>query len=705
MSSAARDRPLLHVPSEPQKTETSLFREHINAKYGLHLEHYGDLYKWSTSPQSYDKFWEEVWEWTGVIGDKGSIGAVDTSLRIDDVPPFFPGSSLNFAENLLRHGQSTKVALVQAVEPTPNNLPPKVRSVTYAELNTLVARLVNNLRGYINPGDRVASYSSNNIENIIACLATTALGGIWVSAAAHFGADGVLERLEQVKPKIVFSVDGTVYNGRCHAHIPKLVSVLSRLSIPPEKVVIIPGLPQSECPPAYEFQHNWISWDKFLAPESAVEGLPIKFFRTAFDWPLWILFSSGTTGRPKPIVHRAGGMLLQLNKELLICGDFKASDVFFYYTTTGWMMWNYLIAGLTAGCSLVLYDCSPLKDPSILWRLAEQCKITVFGTRSVLPKVYEPRGQHDLSSIRMIMSTGSPLAASQYDYVYNHIQPNSVLASISGGTDICSLFVGQNTSLPVYRGEVQTRMLGMGVTVHPTPVSTSNEKDIEGELICTLPFVAQPLGFWPLPGFGSDEEVKAAKKRYMEAYYQEVPGAWYQGDHIIVTASRMHNAGGVIMLGRSDGVLNPGGVRFGSAEIYSAISILDESPVGVAISDALVVGLKVRGGADEKVVLFLKMNTNWRSSPSWEEIVQAVKKVIRERRSPRHVPDWIIQVNDIPYTLNGKLVEVTVKKVINGAPLSTINASTLRNPQCLPEYVEHGNKLRLEAGVDNSYKL
>jgi len=530
-----------------------------------------------------------------------------------------------------------------------------------------------------------------------------------VSAAADFGADGVLERLEQVKPKVVFSVDGTVYNGRCHAHIPKLVSVLFRLTTAPEKVVIIPGLPPSERPPPYDSQHNWIPWETFLAPESEIKDQPIDFCRKEFDWPLWILFSSGTTGKPKPIVHRAGGMLLQLMKELLICGDFTPSDVFFYYTTTGWMMWNYLLSGLVAGCTLVLYDCNPLKDPSILWRLAEQCKVTVFGTSAKyldeLEKVYEPRGKHHLSSIRMIMSTGSPLAASQYDFVYKHIKPDVILASISGGTDICSLFVGHNTALPVYRGEVQTRMLGMGITVHPAPVSISNEQDVEGELICTLPFVAQPIGFWPLAGFGPEEDVQAARKRYMEAYYQDVPGAWYHGDHVVITASRMHNAGGVIMLGRSDGVLNPGGVRFGSADIYSAISILDEDPVGIAIADALVVGLKVRGGADEKVVLFLKMSPNWHSEPSWDEVVKTVKKVIRERRSPRHVPEWIIQVKDIPYTLNGKLVEVTVKKLINGAHTSTINASTLRNPECLQEYVEKGQTLRIEAGVDHSYKL
>ncbi|KZT53511.1 acetoacyl-CoA synthetase [Calocera cornea HHB12733] len=710
MSFAAIDRPLLYTPPSPEKTQTSLFREHINQKYGLELRHYEDLYKWSASPSSYGTFWEEVWDWTGVIGDKGSAGAVDASLKVDDVPPFFPGSSLNFAENLLRHGKSSRAALVQAVEPTANNPQPKLRTVTYIELYSLTARLVHALRKYVKPGDRVAAYSSNNIENIVACLATTALGGIWVSAAADFGADGVLERLEQVKPKVVFSVDGTVYNGRCHAHIPKLDSVLSRLTTPPEQVVIIPGLPASEQPPPYEMQPNWVQWDMFLAPEAATQDQPIDFCRKGFDWPLWILFSSGTTGKPKPIVHRAGGMLLQLNKELIICGDMTPSDVFFYYTTTGWMMWNYLLSGLAVGCTLVLYDCSPLKDPTILWRLAEKCKITVFGTSAKyldeLEKVYEPRGKHDLSSIRMIMSTGSPLAASQYDYVYKHIHPNAILASISGGTDICSLFVGHNTALPVYRGEVQTRMLGMGVTVHPAPVSTFQDQDLEGELVCTLPFVAQPIGFWPLPGFGPKEDVSAARKRYMEAYYQDVPGAWYHGDHVVITASRMHNAGGVIMLGRSDGVLNPGGVRFGSAEIYSAISTLDDhNPVGAAIADALVVGLKVRGGADEKVVLFLKMEPHWHSEPTWDEVVSTVKKVIRARRSPRHVPDWTIQVNDIPYTLNGKLVEVTVKKLINGAPLSTINASTLRNPECLPEYVEKGHALREQAGVDNSYKL
>jgi len=390
-------------------------------------------------------------------------------------------------------------------------------------------------------------------------------------------------------------------------------------------------------------------------------------------------------------------MLLQAKKEFAICGDIRPDDVFFYYTTTGWMMWNFLVSSLTIGCTLVLYDGSPLRDVSLLWKLVEELGITIFGTSAKyldqLSKTYRPREHHNLQTLRQIHSTGSPLAPALFDYVYEHIHPDVLLASITGGTNICSLFAGMCTALPVFRGEIQCRMLGMSVESYSS-LGTCNAPDEPGELVCVKPFPCMPLGFWPLPGFGTEAEVSAAQVRFHQSYFAEFGGVWYHGDHIIITGSKCGNGGGLIMLGRSDGVLNPGGIRFGSAEIYEVFDLYFSSQNAEhLVLDYLAVGQKTDGGADERVVLFIKLPPGQDLSPSFEA---RIKSEIRSRRSPRHVPARIIQVPDIPYTLNGKRVEVLVKKVINGSPLSVINPATLSNPECLSFYAEIGDVLRRE---------
>ncbi|KAF8329778.1 uncharacterized protein EI90DRAFT_3061952 [Cantharellus anzutake] len=622
---------------------------------------------------------------------------------MDSIPSWFPATTLNWAENMLRNRSPTKAALIQVTEPTPQNPDPQLRTLTYSELYVAVHKVVNwFLFIGIQPGDRVASYSSNSIETVVACLAATALGAIWVSAAADFAPQGVLERFEQVKPKVLFGIDSVVYNAKSHEQIPKLSSVLDglrALSLTPQKVVVVPHEPNSS---RAGWESNWLSWTDILSStlsdEDVRKGIP--FWRGPFDHPLWVLFSSGTTGKPKPIVHRAGGMLLQSAKELIICGDFVPEDVYFYYTTTGWMMWNFLVGGLSIGLTLVLYDGSPLRDPSFLWQLTDKIGITVFGTSAKyleqLEKQYKPKDHHSLKSLRLVLSTGSPLAPSQFDYVYNHISRSVCLGSITGGTDICSLFCGMNTSLPVYRGEIQCRMLGMSIRTCndegvPLPAGTP------GDLICDKHFPCQPLGFWPLPGYGADADTKKAQDRYMEAYYEKFKGVWHHGDHILITKSRDGNGGGVLMLGRSDGVLNPGGIRFGSAEIYqvleSCFSPLTAKSPDEIILDSLVVAQPVRGGADERVILFLQLAEGQNLS---ENLLNRVKTEIRIRRSPRHVPARILQVHDIPHTLNGKKVEVPVKKLIRGAPITSLNLNTLRNPESLEEYVKLGDQLRKE---------
>lgn len=453
-----------------------------------------------------------------------------------------------------------------------------------------------------------------------------------------------------------------------------------------------------------DWDSEWIDFENFVTcgREKKLgrtsEG-EIEWARLGFNWPLWILFSSGTTGRPKPIVHRAGGMLLQAKKEFVICADLQPEDVFFYYTTTGWMMWNFLVSGLSVGCTLVLYDGSPLRDPAFLWRLVDELSITIFGTSAKyidhLSKVYKPRAHHSISTLRHIYSTGSPLAAPLYDYVYESIHPNVLLASITGGTDICSLFAGMCSALPVYRGEVQCRLLGMAVTAF-TPQGTIAERGEAGELVCLKPFPCQPVGFWPLPGYGNDEDVKVAQSRYQQAYFSEFEGVWFHGDHVVITRSRSGNSGGMVMLGRSDGVLNPGGVRFGSAELYDVIDMYfapNASHSSHTIVDCLAVGQSIAQGTDERVILFIKLLEGEHLTA---ELERRIKTEIRTRRSARHVPSKIIQVEDIPYTLNGKRVEVPVKKIINGAPISSVNPATLRNPECLKSYELIGKELRAE---------
>lgn len=684
----------LYRPQNPDASAAFKFRNHVNAKHGLQLRTYHDLWLWSTSHIA--DFWAAVWDATSIIGEKGSH-VVDESVNISENPPWFLEARVNWAENMLHCRSGDKIALIQATESTPVNPNPPLRRCSYAELYESVSQIVSALLANgIKPGDRVASYSSNCIENVALCLATTAIGAIWVSAAADFGPAGVLERFEQVQPAFIFAVDAVVYNAKVHDHLSKLSTLLSGLenqSAAP-KVVIIHPIPYPD--DRSRWQEGWVSWDDFILEGKAqklghTSSGEIKWYRASFDWPLWILFSSGSTGRPKAIVHRSGGMLLQAKKEFVICGDLQSDDVFFYYTTTGWMMYNFLISGLSLGCTLVLYDGSPLRDPAFLWKLTDDLQISVFGTSAKyldqLSKGYKPREHHNLSSLRHIYSTGSPLSAALFDYVYENIHPNVLLGSITGGTDICSLFAGMCSALPVYRGEIQCRMLGLAVESY-SETGILNGPDEAGELVCLKPFPCMPAGFWPLPGFGTDDQVAAARAKYHQAYFAEMDGVWYHGDHVVITRSRAGNGGGLIMLGRSDGVLNPGGVRFGSAELYD---VLDTAFCSTGkILDCLAIGQTI-GGSDERVILFVKLPDGQDLSPGLE---RQIKDELRVRRSPRHVPAQIIQAEDIPYTLNGKRVEVLVKKIINGAPLSIVNPSTLSNPECLPFYHDIGMQLR-----------
>ncbi|KAI8596189.1 hypothetical protein EDD21DRAFT_312471, partial [Dissophora ornata] len=487
---------------------------------------------------------------------------------------------------------------------------------------------------------------------------------------------GVLDRFSQIKPKLLFSVNAVVYNGRPHDHVQKLRQVLEGLDMV-EKVILIPFVPSLPCEASSV--DNGTTWFQFLATSgeestssvTAAAEEPIEFEPLPFNHPLYILFSSGTTGKPKCIVHSAGGMLLQHKKEHIIHGNLNSSDILFQYTTTGWMMWNWLVSGLTLGATIVLFDGSPFKPgPSALWDLIEQEKVTAFGTsakyiQAIQDVHYFPNQQNNLSSLHSIYSTGSPLKPESFDFVYEHIKGDLLLGSITGGTDICSLFASHNAALPVYRGEIQCRSLGMKIeawTAPNTPVFGAS-----GDLVCSRLFPCMPVYFWDDP----------EHKKYRSAYFDNYSGVWYHGDFVWINP----NTGGIVMLGRSDGTLNPNGVRFGSAEIYNIVDTYPE------VEDSLCVGQTLHDGTDERVVLFLKLAKN-KDGKDHEhmdvDLVNRIKTHIRNQLSPRHVPAFVLRTTDIPYTINGKKVEIAVKKIISGQ--TVVASGTLVNPESLELY-------------------
>ncbi|KAK6910626.1 acetoacetate-CoA ligase [Kwoniella mangroviensis CBS 8507] len=676
---------LLWTPSDPSQTQTSLFREHINSTYSLSLQTYQDLYEWSISHRA--DFWSSLWDFQNVVGCKGKH-IVDEGASPENNPSWLEESRSNWAENQLRHSHSypNDIAIIQLSESSSNYTAPE-KKITQLELYKLVGRAQRSLIGEgIQKGDRIGYWGGNVLEAVVLVLASSSIGAIFSSAASDFGVDGVKERLDQIKPKLLFVTNGVIYNGVIRPLIPLLPKLLKSLKSPPEKVVVIEHLPEDLVGIPKELD----KWDEWLDSEDG----ETTFERLGFNDPIWILFSSGTTGKPKAIVHRQGGMLLDSLREHHLAGDIGRGDVFFYYTTPGWMMFQYLVSSLSTGATIILYEGSPLKDPSYLFNMIDQYGITIFGTSAkwleVISKTYpDVKDHHELSTLKQILSTGSPLPGGLFDWIYEKVKKDVLVGSITGGTDICSVFAGRNTSLPIYRGEIQSRMLGFAL-------DTDGPPNQPGELICKQAFPIEPLGFWPLDGYGfSEDEVESAKKRFKESYFKGDKGIWYHGDYVRITPSRSSNSGGILMLGRSDGVLNPGGIRFGPTDIYSVLEGSEYSQLGV--EETLVVGLMVEGGADEKVVLFVKMKGNRTLD---DTLIKKIKTDIRLARSARHVPSKIIQVSDIPVTLTNKRVEVPIRKLINGASISSINPATLRNPDCLEEYVKLGERMRKEEGMD-----
>jgi acetoacetyl-CoA synthetase len=640
----------LWVPDERRKAQSNmtLFMEQVNRKYGHNFSQYSELYRWSV--ENIPGFWEMMWEYGPLISSR-PYRRVANNLEQMQGCRWFEGASLNFAENLLRY-RDERIALVfkgEGREP---------RRLTYLDLYRQTSRLRSAmLRSGIRSGDRVAGFMPNMIESIVAMLAATSIGAIWSSCSPDFGLQGALDRFSQIEPRLLFTATGYYYLGNEYDSLGK-ARELTRLIPSIEKVVVVPyAIEGSDLKglPGVETYHAFSASGRDEA---------IEFAQLPFDHPVYILYSSGTTGSPKCIVHGAGGTLLQHLKELKLHTDLKREDRVFYFTTCGWMMWNWLVSALAVGATLVLYDGSPFyPDPGALFQLAQDEQITVFGTSARYLAALEQSGArpaqiYQLDSLKSILSTGSPLSRESFDYVYRHIKEDLCLSSISGGTDIISCFALGNPLLPVYSGQLQCRGLGMSVEVfseNGEPVM--NQK---GELVCTSPFPSMPVYFWNDPD----------GRRYHAAYFDTFPNVWHHGDYAELT-----DTGGMIFYGRSDATLNPGGVRIGTAEIYR---LLEGFP---QVSDSLVVGQKWQG--DERVILFVKM------SPEEEltaELSAAIRKTIRDNTTPRHVPAKIIPIMDIPYTINGKKVEIAVRKILHREAVT--NREALANPHSLELYAD-----------------
>jgi len=639
---------LLWRPSEERMKSTEMyhFMQHVNQRYGKHFAAYDDLYQWSIEDSS--AFWATLWDYGDVIHSQPYEQVVDDVHRMPGAE-WFAGANLNFAENLLRY-RDDHIALSFRGEGLPTV------SITYAQLYDQVARLAKSLRDMgIKPGDRVAGFMPNMSETIVAMLAATSIGAIWSSCSPDFGIKGVLDRFGQIEPRVLFTANAYSYNGKQYDSLGRIAEILKELpSI--ERVIVVP---YTEASPDLTQVSNGVLYRDFLAPEAQ----DLHFEQLPANHPLYIMYSSGTTGVPKCIVHGVVGTLMQHIKELKLHTDVKREDTIFYFTTCGWMMWNWLVSSLALGARVLLYDGNPFyPDPSAMWQMAEEERISIFGTSASYLAALEkaevkPKESFDLAPLKAVLSTGSPLSVESFQLVYRDIKEDLCLSSISGGTDIISCFALGNPMGPVYAGELQVRGLGMKVEAYD-----EDGKSVvgdQGELVCTLAAPSMPIYFWNDPD----------QKKYHEAYFDVYPGIWRHGDWIEITEH-----GGLIIYGRSDATLKPSGVRIGTAEIYRQVELIPE------VIDSLVVGQDWDN--DVRIVLFLKLREGVQLT---DELVKRIKTTIRQNATPRHVPAKLIAVGDIPYTISGKKVELAVRKVIHGQEVK--NRDALANPEALDLYV------------------
>ena len=632
--------PVLWTPNQDRIEKSAMFRFMTEQGH----QSYDGLYQWSVNEAA--AFWQALCDFCNIEFTKTADNVLQQPGDMTTAT-WFAGSELSFPAHLLRHDGDHTAIIFRGEDGAR-------RELGFADLRDQVGAVAAGLRSAgVTKGDRVAGFLPNCPEAIIAMLATTSLGAIWSSCSPDFGINGVVDRFGQIEPKVLFCADGYFYNGKRIDSLDAVAGVV-RLIDSITRTVIVPFSASVATLPDVD---GAVLWQDFAEP-----GAVLEFTSVPFDHPLYIMYSSGTTGTPKCIVHGVGGTLLQHQKEHVLHCDIGPGDRFFYFTTCGWMMWNWLASGLACGATLLLYDGSPFyEDGRILWRIAAEEQLTIFGTSAKYVAAQEKAGirpgdEFDLASIRTILSTGSTLAPESFDFVYDAISDDLQLSSVSGGTDIISCFVGGNPMKPVYRGELQSLALAMRVEVFsPEGTSVTGEN---GELVCTNAFPSMPVGFWNDPG----------NRKYHAAYFERFPGVWAHGDFAELTDN-----GGMIIHGRSDAVLNPGGVRIGTAELYRQVEKLDD------IMESIAIGQNWDG--DVRVVLFVVLRDG---SELDDDLKKRIRSVIRENTTPRHVPGKIIAVPEIPRTISGKIVELAVRSIVHGE--SVKNTDALANPAALQHF-------------------
>ncbi len=646
----------LWTPSEKRKRDANITRfiHGIGARHKLDFPSYSELYNWSV--EDIAGFWKAVWDFSEIVSSKQYDQVVEDLTKFPGTR-WFPGARLNFAENLLRY-RDDHLAFIFRGETQIS------KRITYAELYDSVARLAHSLRETgVGMGDRVIGYMPNLIETAIAMLAATSLGATWSSCATDIGPAAAIERLGQIEPKVLITADGYFYKGKSFDTLDQAAEVARGISSL-KKVIVVSYTREK---PDISQIRNSVHYENFLSKDNNLE---IQFEQLPFDHPLYIMFSSGTTGKPKCMVQGAGGVLINHLKELSLHTDLKRSDRIFYITSCSWMMWNWLLSSLAVGATIVLYDGNPnYPDPGAMWKLIQDEKITIFGCSAsyihfLKKENVSPGKDYDLSSLREISQTGSPLSEDGFEYVYQEVKPDLHFNSISGGTDINGCFAAGSPILPVYAGELQSPALGMKVKAYDEKGNPIY--DDQGELVCEAPSPSMPLYFWNDPD-GS---------KYHKAYFDVYPNVWRHGDYIL-----MHSdTGGITFYGRSDAVLKPSGVRIGTAEIYTQMEKLPE------IADSLAIGQNFKD--DQRVILFVKLAPGFALT---DELKDKIRKTLRENASPRHVPALILETPDIPYTLNMKKVESAVTNIINGRAVS--NKDALINPESLQYYEQVAEEL------------
>lgn len=627
-------------------------------KCDLHFANYRELWQWSVTDLG--RFWQSIWDYFQV---QVSQPASET-LANQKMPGanWFPGARLNYAENLLARMRSDTPAIYYKAEDRP------LLTITYQDITNRVGELAQVLRALgVERGDRVVGYLPNIPEAIIGLLATASLGAIWSSCSPDFGGRSVLDRFSQIEPKVLLAASGYQYNGHYYDRLPIVETLQANLPTL-QKTILIPhtgnGAAESSLP-------NTVMWAETLS--NTDPDVPLTFEQVPFDHPLWILYSSGTTGLPKPIVHGHGGILLEHLKELVLHMDLKPEDRFFWYTSTGWMMWNYLVDGLLCGCPIILYNGSPgYPDLYALWQLAEEAEVTYFGTSAAfihacLKEEIKPAEKFDLSRIRALGSTGSPLSPAGFQWVYEHVNPHLALESFSGGTDLCTGFVGGIRLQPIYAGEIQGASLGAKVQAF----NTNGEAVVGevGEMVITAPMPSMPVRFWNDPG----------NERYQASYFDIFPGVWRHGDWI-----KFNERGGCVIYGRSDSTINRRGIRMGTSEIYRVVESLPE------ISDSLIIDLEALG-RDSYMPLFVVLRDG---ETLTDDLKQRIKQRLREELSPHHVPDDIFAIEEIPYTLSGKKLEIPIRRILLGQDVEkAANPGAMRNPAAVDYFLKLRDKL------------